>query len=403
MRLTILPALRAATVAALLMPLAGCAAGDRAAAPSTVRDSAGIQIVESAAPLRSGAEERAFPAEPALQIGELEEEGPYLFHSVRTALLLQDGGILVADGGARELRYFDAGGEHIRTVGGQGGGPGEFMAMAVPHLLPGDSVVVPDMGRRSIHIVDPDGAAVRTWGRMGGGVLPGGRALRSAIMRPDGPSDGYSRDSVALVLQDQADATLDTIARLPGGESWSAVRQQGELTMVEAGTIPFGLRQNVENDGERIYHGDGSSFQVTVRALDGTVQRLARIMRPRLPVDDALWARYRETELAGASAAGRSAVENRLGTFPRPDSVPAFMQILTTRDGGLWLQHYPLPGDSTSTWSMLDADGRWLGDVTTPPRFRVTDARADTVLGVWRDELDVSYIRVYHLTPRQQP
>ena len=395
--------MRAALACAIAWATAACAAGDRAAAPFTVRDSAGIQIVESVAPLRSGAEERTFPAEPALQIGELEEEGPYLFHSVRTALLLEDGGFLVADGGARELRYFDAGGEHVRTVGGQGGGPGEFMAMAVPHLLPGDSVIVPDLGRRSIHIVDPNGGSVRTWGRMGGGVLPGGRALRSATMHPDGPTDGYSRDSVALVLQDQAGAPLDTIARLPGGESWSSVRQQGELTLVEAGTIPFGLRQNVEDDGQRIYHGDGSTFQVTVRALDGTVQRLARIMRPRRPVDDALWERHREHELAGTSEAARPAVENRLRTFPRPDSVPAFMQILTARDGGLWLQHYPLPGDSTATWSMLDVGGRWLGDVTTPPRFRVTDVRADTVLGVWRDELDVSYIRVYHLTPRQQP
>jgi hypothetical protein len=158
------------------------------------------------------------------------------------------------------------------------------------------------------------------------------------------------------------------------------------------------VRQNVELKGNIIYHGDGSSYQVTTRALDGAVQRHARILRSRRSVDDALWDRYWEHELARTSEAGRAAVERRRTSFPRSDSVPAFMQILTARDGGLWLQHYPLPGDSATTWSLLDAAGRWLGDVTTPPRFRVTDARGDTVLGIWQDELDVSYVRRYHLT-----
>jgi hypothetical protein len=45
----------------------------------------------------------------------------------------------------------------------------------------------------------------------------------------------------------------------------------------------------------------------------------------------------------------------------------------------------------------LDPDGRWLGEITFPERFVLTDVGFDYVLGWWRDDLGVESVRLYDL------
>ena len=76
-------------------------------------------------------------------------------------------------------------------------------------------------------------------------------------------------------------------------------------------------------------------------------------------------------------------------------------------DGAAWLQRKDLVeeaaerevGDVTLSLpgDVFDPDGIWLGTVATPRGLRVTEIGTDYVVGVWRDELDVEYIRVYDL------
>jgi hypothetical protein len=50
-----------------------------------------------------------------------------------------------------------------------------------------------------------------------------------------------------------------------------------------------------------------------------------------------------------------------------------------------------------STWSVFDADGRWLGDVAMPPRFLPFEIGADYVLGWSRDTDRVPRAVMYRL------
>jgi hypothetical protein len=61
------------------------------------------------------------------------------------------------------------------------------------------------------------------------------------------------------------------------------------------------------------------------------------------------------------------------------------------------VEHYRLPWESEPAWAIMDTDGRWLGTVHTPPGLRIYEIGADYVLGVWRDELNVEYVRTYAL------
>ena len=48
-------------------------------------------------------------------------------------------------------------------------------------------------------------------------------------------------------------------------------------------------------------------------------------------------------------------------------------------------------------WTVFDARGRFLGDVTMPAGFTPFEIGADYVLGRWMDDLDVEYVHVYAL------
>lgn len=64
---------------------------------------------------------------PILSLGDEAHDSPQLFWNVAGVMSIANGGLVVGDGGSSELRFFDrATGEHIRTVGGEGPGPGEI-------------------------------------------------------------------------------------------------------------------------------------------------------------------------------------------------------------------------------------------------------------------------------------
>lgn len=70
-------------------------------------------------------------AEPSLVIGAVDaSEGAELF-GVVAAFRQRGGGVVVANGGAKEVLYFDADGRRVRSVGGAGEGPGEFPGPSV--------------------------------------------------------------------------------------------------------------------------------------------------------------------------------------------------------------------------------------------------------------------------------
>ena len=74
--------------------------------------------------------------------------------------------------------------------------------------------------------------------------------------------------------------------------------------------------------------------------------------------------------------------------------------------GHLWLKPYYVAGAESPPFETFAPDGTWLGSVTLPPGLvrAFTQYQApymeigeDYVLGVWTDELDVQYVRMYRI------
>ena len=125
----------------------------------SVRDSAGVEIVESNRPRWDSTTRGRVSAQPALSIGAIQGDAPYLFHGILGVRRLSDGRLVVANVGTNELRFFDSTGRHLHTVGGEGDGPGEFRFMSLFWTRAGDTIVVSDA--RGLSILDPQGRFIR--------------------------------------------------------------------------------------------------------------------------------------------------------------------------------------------------------------------------------------------------
>ena len=115
----------------------------------SVRDSAGVRIVENGSPV-TGTTEWQVGDSPVVQIGSLEEEAEYQLHEVSDALRLSDGRIVVASEGTNDLRFYSSHGAFLRSVGGTGEGPGEFRGLVALERLPADSLLAYDQRLRRV-------------------------------------------------------------------------------------------------------------------------------------------------------------------------------------------------------------------------------------------------------------
>ncbi|MDE2654324.1 MAG: 6-bladed beta-propeller, partial [Gemmatimonadota bacterium] len=181
----------------------------------SVTDSAGVRIVESSAPAWPVGAGWRVGTEPILTIGEVSGDLDYVLEWVSHALRLEDGTIVVADRGPKQLRLFGADGVFIRNLGRSGEGPGEF-AMLSEVWARGDTILASDSfqgrvsvfgrggevletirvelaqgrgGHRSPHTQFADGAILVLNPPTGGVRLGGGDVIPGAVWR----LDRYSR------------------------------------------------------------------------------------------------------------------------------------------------------------------------------------------------------------------
>ena len=147
------------TIATMLLGIIGCQqdAEPTGRLDTEMRDSAGIRIVENTRPTTGSRLDWQIGPEPAVSIGVLEGDDPYMLFAVRDATILSDGRIIVVNAGTIELRVFDAEGTYLETWGGEGEGPGEFRTLRHIEPLPNDSVIVWGWLDPTMTVFDPAG------------------------------------------------------------------------------------------------------------------------------------------------------------------------------------------------------------------------------------------------------
>lgn len=371
---------------------------------SVVRDSAGVVIVESRTPAWNEGAGWTVGEEALVRIGEVEGDEAYLLSNLVGAVRFQDGTIAAGDFGSQELRIFDAAGVHLRTVGGEGGGPGEFTGLSGLGRGPGDRAWAYDFSLRRLTWMDSSGE-LGDQVHLGpeppvlnpvGPLLDGSFVLRQlwgASAVSEANELGLRRDPVAFVRFDGQGQLVDTLGMFPGREL-VITEEDGRGVM---GSAPLGRTTSAAIWGNRLVAGAQTSYELGEYTAEGGLVRILRHPDYDLTTSPEAIEAYVLGQLEGVPpeerARARAEIENRT----MPPTRPAYGMLLADTDGNLWVgDHAPFPRVPAS-WSVFDSEGRWLGEVRMPTRFVPMDIGGDWILGTEKDELDVEYLVVYSL------
>ena len=412
------------TLSSALVFAAACSgtAGGGAAAP-TVRDSAGITIVENTGTAWAAGNGWVVADSPMVSIGGLEGEVNADMSGIVGVVRFADGRIAVANGVGPDIRFFDASGAYLQTAGRKGSGPGEYQAMAGFFPFGGDSLIVADMMTRRMTVLTPAGDMARTYalGGSGGmqvgersvslaipvGVFPDGTvlAMAQAFRVNQGPTGVY-RDTAAYVTFGPDGATLDTVMRMPGIDMEQVVMNFQGREFTAPSPVPLGRISMVAARAGWIAAARNDRYEIELHDRAGGLKKLVRVLVDPTPVTEADQAAHRKEQLeALANAPGMAAVpeplkeqmRKRIAEAKYPATYPYVLDMRFDPDGTLWAAEVQRAGVTARKYALFDSAGTLLGRVVMPDRFTPFWVGRDAVAGVWKDEDDVEHVRVYGL------
>jgi hypothetical protein len=401
----------------LVLALAACTQPRTDEGPvHAIRDSAGIQIVENREPLWTDSTQWRVAERPSLQIGESADgRAEQQFANIMGVHRLANGQIAVLDSWALAVVFFDSSGVLLGRVGRAGKGPGEFPERERLSLFSCGADTVYVAMQLRVSAFTPPNRHVRTFsldrparmracvaGRFVGELRPSWRR-----------STGVFTDSLVLAafgLNGTMGAVIDTLPAeendwIKSGEGFGYSR------------AVFGRVLSIAGRGTTLATGFGDGFHVEVRDTAGAVTRIVRIADLDRTAGAAEIDRFRSFVFNPwrGNSAERTHLESRLEAA-RDRPLPAFAELRLDAGGNIWarlydhldavafydysslIRQFQRPSfDDARRWIVIRADGRYLGEVSTPPRFTVHEIGEDWIIGVWRDELDIPFVRRYAL------
>lgn len=381
----------------LLSAAVSCGGSEAPSNSIIVRDSSGVRIVATSAPARFPAPWQIAEA-PDWSVGETEGAPEYLLSRVVGAMQLPDGRILVANGGTNEIRAYDSEGRLVETFGREGEGPGEFQYLRAMGRCQDDGITAFDLNWQVTRF-SSEGAV------LGREVLrtPDGVAPYNLACDPEGrilllgwgmdwsasPQLGFHvvRDRLLLTSlqgEDEAELGVWLVSERIGTPNGSRPHPAGRATV-------FDLHD------DQVFVGSGEQFEVEVRGLDGTLHALLRGPRLSLEVTDSLKARNLEVMLRGVEAARQPTVRTSVGEWDWPESIPAYTALQVDSEGVVWARAYSVDPLTGETWSLLDQEEGYLGDLQLPPGQDLLEVGNDYLLVLSRDELEVERVERYAL------
>lgn len=396
----------AGIILTVLLPACTDAGGE---SPGFVtRDSAGVVIAESTTPAWEAGAEWSVSGEPTVRIGMLDGPVEYQLSRVRGALLTPQGHVVVGNGGTGEIRWYDSAGTHLRTVGGEGDGPGEFRDLdAIGY---GDGLIHAwDVRAKRISRFDENGTFLESvgvpatadvfyapaLGFLGDGsmIVSLGNDVRAMMNAPEG-----RHRPPQVHLRVHPDGRADSLATIPGPEADLSRSETGGFSNQY---IVFGARALVAVGSEYVVVADNEGLSLRVLGSDGTLLRSIRVPveRVRATADMVEYERERMLDAIPAAITGdsRTSFEESIRSLAANEWLPQIGDLLVDGSDHIWVERFRVDRDGAARWSVFDPDGRWLGDVETPAGLRIMDISENAIIGLTRDDLDVEYVHVYEL------
>jgi len=372
----------------------------------TVRDSAGVHIVENLRPTWT-APWHVDP-EPILTIGSAEGDPDQVLDQVSGAVKLSGQRIVVANGGQLELLFYDSSGNLTRRVGRRGGGPGEFESLEWLARYGTDSILALDVQNQRVSYFDAEGNFGRSVRLLSNAQIPFPRAVgffgdgsmlatRGLYQLGGDPPIRVERTPEPLfrISPDGEDAA--EVGMFPGIER--VVVPTGPGGRFERRRRPFGRETSFATAGDRFYAADNERYEIRVYTVTGQLLQIVRKQSTRRAISGADVRALEDSILRVASEANRHQLLVLIDRLPpHPETYPACAaELHVDADRHLWVRESTPLGSQESVWSVFSSEGELLGAVELPVRVRLLDVGIDYLLVLRRDAFDVEYVELYRL------
>lgn len=385
------------TISVIAALLGGCADSPSVAGSGvhTVVDTAnGVVHVRN-----SGTAPR-WAAEPVLRLGSIEG-GPEEFGPIRSVIADAEGNVYVADNLAHTVRVFTPDGRHLRNIGRQGAGPGEFGDLYALAWLDGQLAAMDPRNAR-IGLLSPQGewvAGIQHFPITGPAsyirLYPlGEHGFYAPIVEAGQPALPFVRftatapaDTILAPQPPAGTRSIGVVCRRPDGGIQSIIPEQ-------VPTIAFAFPPH----GGEVAVSWTETYRIAFLDSGGDTLRVVTRERPPAPYPDELWERaiqpYRELrERFPGAQCEPSAPE-------RPPSLAALRHILFDEQVRMWVE---AASDAGFVWEVFDAEGTLLGAAPAPPRASGVPpyVRDGHLYQVETGDLDVQFVAVYSLGVRR--
>ena len=350
----------------------------------TIRDSAGIEIVENHAPVWGSADFWTVDPEPEFVLGGLGTPGDsaHLIWNILGAAPLSDGRIVMfTPDGDHKVLVVEPSGRLSASFGRTGRGPGEFQYPVRLQVLKGDTIAVWDYMFGPVYYFDPSGKLVQER-RIDLGALIA--ATRTDIQRPGEtvhlplPDGSFLIEAVPSDWQPPAEPgriyrrptrymRIDSAYSAYSFGWWEGRERVSSGSENLPSHVPFPAQAMTVAGGDppSVYVTNGDRYEVHQFSMSGVLRRiLRRTVDPDVFTDDE-YEKWKETVEAMNPHRDWRRWERVMGEVSRRYH-PAIRNFWLDSEGFLWINDRWNRQSGTSEWSVFDAEGRWLGAIELP-------------------------------------
>ena len=376
----------------LVLPLLTGCGGDAAGAPRAERtDSVGVTII------RNVVEDRPLDwrLDHVLSLGGAEQ-GPESFYNVFPGSVATDaaGRLYVLDAGNHRVVVFDSAGTPLRTMGSQGGGPGEIEMPLAFSVAPDGTVSVFDLGKRGFVRWGPDGEPLPSEPL----ELPyrGGPIVRtaSATVLPVRDFDPETQQITETLLAIRGADTTEIVA-VPNPPA-----EMRDFGCVQMNLPPmFTPSLTWTAAGDTVLANAGAGYAVDLYQQGRQSASIRRDVPPR-PVTREMALQEVGDEMkvtfGGQRAECNIPAERVVEAQGYAPVLPAVKNVAVDPAGRIWV-HRGHVKDEPAPIDLFAPDGEYLGTLPSGTPYPAAFTPGGDIIAVETDELDLPHVVVYRL------
>lgn len=331
------------------------------------------------------------------RVGVVDGAPEYTFFRIADLAVGPSREMLVLDGGTKTVTVYDSTGTFVRRFGGEGSGPGEFLAPSRVRVH-SDQVLVFDGRSARLTRFDLSGQVLSTqpYPRVAGldlsrvYALSDGSLLGVSLFRASLGSSHHEPWNRLIRLTNGRADTLLTME--PGAVIWQA--PEG---------LPWGIAPvNLGPTGTVAVAGDSLVAVVDAHAAHLLLyhatpdrfefERAIAIPITARPVEEELL-----EEVEAAIRSRRSGLPSKLNLIPPTATSDLTGNAFFDDEGSVWIETQTVGQNGERRWLVVTTPTGATRWVKVPDQLELMSIADDYAYGVWKDEWDVETVAVYRL------